>query len=305
MDRSEERAAQLCASPTGCVFLLLAEENNLEPEVLADPSVAVRVAARAIGETGIYWHEHDWVIAAALADGPRLLPFARSVLSKPAAAQWFSPVDLEAQDWLGPDGSGPPKPVGMAQPEPPWHAGFPASDLVTSTASNGMSSALAALMYYAGDYHLGKPPLRRYRVRPAGKPRVLEVDGPIRWHDLCRRYPAHHDEYQLLLDWNAVALDWDAVHLSLGGLLTSDQVRVESDAGWTELRLWEFEQTVWLRWSLGEIERLPDVTDLLDRPGFREPPMLTPPDNWDELRPGSSPFGLRQRVSVTMTRTSD
>lgn len=79
---------------------------------------------------------------------------------------------------------------------------------------------------------------------------------------------------------------------------------MESDAGWTELKFWEFEQTVWLRWRLAETERLPDVTDLLARPGLREPNSLTPPDNWEEMRPGSNAAGARQRGSVTMIRDS-
>ncbi len=63
-------------------------------------------------------------------------------------------------------------------------------------------------------------------------------------------------------DWSAVAHDWDAVHLTLGGLLTSEQVRVESSAGWTELWGWGAEQTLWLRWCFTAVERLPVLAEL-------------------------------------------
>ena len=99
-------------------------------------------------------------------------------------------------------------------------------------------------------------------------------------HELCARYPsrgngrgrylrlfpvkriapnADMDERSFLtVDWEAAAKDWDGVHLTFGGLLTSDSVRVASSAGWSMLMFWDLEQTLWLRWAFNAVERMPD-----------------------------------------------
>ncbi len=88
---------------------------------------------------------------------------------------------------------------------------------------------------------------------------MFEVDDPEAWHALCVRYTAMGEDHRLVPNWSAVAEDWDAVHLTLGGLLTAEQVRIESVAGWTQLGMWDCEQTVWLRWCFTTAVRLPDV----------------------------------------------
>jgi hypothetical protein len=322
----DRRAVDLCACPTGCVLLLYAEASLLSPEAVAEPVVAVQIAAKAVAKTIFFRRDHDAIIPAALAEGPRLLPFAHAVLEQPAATWWFAPIDRANQEWLGPTGANPPAATGAAevsssptywdgyfqmptgglftstgvaamspaladliydddyvwQGEPPpyplrrpdWHRRVPWSDGDAIPAGFGeVSSAVSALLYHSGNYHLGDPPLVRYRVAAAPDLRVYEVDGPRAWHDLCVRYPAAGEDGRLVPGWGTFAQDWDGVHLTLGGLLTADQVRVESDAGWTELALWEFEQTHWLRWGFESIERLPDLTGFLDTPL----PLPTPP----------------------------
>ena len=80
-----------------------------------------------------------------------------------------------------------------------------------------------------------------------------EITSPLDAHELCARYPTRGngrgrylrlfpvkriepnsdtDERSFLtVDWEAAAKDWDGVHLTFGGLLTSDSVRVASSAG--------------------------------------------------------------------------
>ena len=74
--------------------------------------------------------------------------------------------------------------------------------------------------------------------------RVFEINGPSDWHGLCVRYQARGTEDDRLVpNWGAVSEEWDGVHLSLGGLLTTEQGRYESPAGWTMLESWHAEQT--------------------------------------------------------------
>lgn len=96
----EEWATQLCASPTGCVFLLIVEENGIRPEVAADSAIAVQIAAAAVGETTWYNGASGWTEAAALAAGKYLAPLAAAICAQPAVREWFAPVDLAAQQWI-------------------------------------------------------------------------------------------------------------------------------------------------------------------------------------------------------------
>ena len=83
--------------------------------------------------------------------------------------------------------------------------------------------------------------------------RVFEVHGPEDWNRLCVRYPAKGtkdgppDPEWLVPDWGAAAAEWDGVHVSLGGLLTTEQVRYESTGGVSMLLFTESELTYWLR----------------------------------------------------------
>jgi hypothetical protein len=67
---------------------------------------------------------------------------------------------------------------------------------------------------------------------------------------------------QLVPAWAAVAADWDGVHVTFGGLLTAEQVRVHGPDGWTALWGWDSEMTVWLRWAFVEATPLPDLAAL-------------------------------------------
>jgi len=104
-----------------------------------------------------------------------------------------------------------------------------------------------------------RPPYAFWQMTVDASARVFEIDGPQAWHDLCVRYPAEGtigrgipdfsgDKGRLVPDWSAVADDWDAVHLTFGGLLIAEQVRVSSPSGWTYHWAWDYEQTMWLRW---------------------------------------------------------
>lgn len=300
----------------------------LPAAAVAEPVVAVQIAAKAVGETIYFRNDHDRIVATALAEGPRLIPYARAIMAHPAVEGRFAPLDRSAQEWIGPTGGEPPPLSGSAKVHSPptdWErfVQAPTTGITTSTGVGVMSDAVAdliyddeyvwegqpppyplrrpdwqryvpwsegdavpagfgeisselsALLYHSGDHHLGKSPFVRYRLHATDQPRVYEVDGPQSWHRLCVRYPIEGRDSRLAPDWSTFVHDWDALHLSLGGLLTADQVRVESSAGWTELEIWEFEQTRWLHWRFDAIECMPDPTgfDVAPTPL----PLPTPP----------------------------
>ncbi len=99
--------------------------------------------------------------------------------------------------------------------------------------------------------------------------RVAEIHSPANWWDFASRYRDPSPGYvynpqaqrtaafeRLDPDWSRVAADWDAVHLSIGGYLTAEDVPFERDGVTTELRGWNLESTVWLRWVFESYERI-------------------------------------------------
>lgn len=266
---------QLCHSPTGCAFLLTVEENDLAPDVAADLHVAMHLSSVAVNAIDIWAADYPRSVNVALEHGPRLMPLAKKILEQPAATSWFAPVQRAAQ-WviLGDDGYvTPAQLVTPSSPPSGWerYAQKPAGAEYSSTAVNVTCAILIAMEHQAGDFYLTFP-LRRYRLRASLSARVYEVDGPQAWHQLARRYPALDDEGRTVPDWGLVAGDWDAVHLSLGGLLTTQLVRVEGPDGFTELQSWDAEQTAWLRWCFDEVERLPDLDRAPTPPFLIHPP---------------------------------
>ena len=170
--------------------------------------------------------------------------------------------------------------------------------MYTCTSFEGKSSFLTAMdisdVHGTNDLSMEfEFPVKQWRLRVGDAARVYEIYGAADWHKLCVNYPARSardasdpeasdaagwgkyplaglpgdsDERGFTTDienwltpnWSAVAEDWDGVHLTLGGLLTAEKVRVVSDAGWSMLRFWDMEQTMWLRWAFDDVERLPD-----------------------------------------------
>jgi hypothetical protein len=261
----EARRATLLSAPAGRAFLLIADASRLAPEVVARPAVSMHIAACAVDEVSPWRSDRTGVVTVLFQRGTLLGTFARAVLASPQAAWWFGPLDRTQQLWLSRDDSKP----GSVQlnvptgPPNPWerYAQKPAGGLYTSTLADGTSATLAVLAEGVGDLasaFRGRQ-LTCWRLEASPAARVFEVDGPQAWHILCVRYPAKREDNRLVPDWSAVAQDWDAVHLTLGGLLTAEQMRVESPAGWTQLGGWDCEQTVWLSWHFTTVALLPDI----------------------------------------------
>lgn len=282
----------MCNSPAGCAFMLVVEENDLAPDVAADLHVAMHVSAVATSSIDMWACDYPKSVIVALENGPRLMPLAREILAQPAVRTWFAPVDRAAQ-WVILDAEGDVTPEELVTPSSPptyWelYAQKPEGAEYSSTAVNDTCAILAAKANYGGDFYPTFP-IRRYRLQASPAARVYEVDGPQAWRLLATRYPALDEEGRTVPDWGLVGADWDAVHLSLGGLLTAQQVRVEGPGGVTELQSWNSEQTTWLRWCFDEVEQLPDLADYPESPvPLNNPNRLWFPEMYPRL--GSQPL---------------
>lgn len=284
----EAKVAALVRSPLGCAFLLIADASGLPPHEIARPVISLYMGAMASRDTEVWRVDRDEMLREVMHRGPEKADLARAILAQPSAAWWYGPLDRERQVWVSRDGS-PPERVRLTTPARPpssWerYAQKPMGGFFTSTIHGYVSSIFAALDEEVGDIMAAftGPPFACWRLKVSRSARVLEIDGPEAWHALCVRYPADGgrdrqtpdfsgDAGRLVPDWSAVASGWDAVHLTFGGLLSAEQVRVESPSGWTYHWGWDCEQTLWLRWQFTEVERIGDHMKIEPLSGLVQP----------------------------------
>ena len=268
----DTRVEALLNSLVGCEFLVTLVESGIPPEDLADPKVSLWLAALSADSVNRFNADHDLIAAELPALARKRAAQARAVIEHPGTAWWFDDIDLDAQAWVSIHWTTPPlrfiygtppDTMGWQRPRNPssgWerYAQKPFSNQTTSTLYGPhLTSKLVGYDERVGDY-MCEFPLAWWSMRFLEEVRVFEIHGPSDWHDLCVRYPAEDQRGCLVPNWGAVAEEWDGVHLSFGGLLTAEQNRYESAAGWTMLDSWHAEQTYWLRAQKTETERQPD-----------------------------------------------
>ena len=279
MEQIDRKVEEILGSPIGCQFLLSVEASGLSPAEVGIPQNSLWLAAGAVGELDWWIPDHAETVADALEHGGRLRVLARAVLEHPATGWWFAPLDPEHQVWISHD-KGPPDSANWQCPNSPpdqWER-YAQKPLIeqyqrTSTLVGEDTSFFVAVDGYVGDLDIYTLPFECWELLVDHDVQVFEVHGPTDWNRLCVRYPARGttdgappDPEWLVPDWAAAAEDWDGVHLSLGGLLTAEQVRHQSKDGISMLNFWQAEQTYWLRGLASNARRLPDH-ERVPRPG--------------------------------------
>ena len=274
----DDKAAAMMRSPLGRAFVTIAAGSGLSARDLAVPETSVWLCVEASDDIEVWNAVRDETLAFLDREAPKHEAVLREILSQPSIAWWFEPLARESQIWVSEDGSPPSEDSLITPSEHPtrWerYALKSAGGLFTSTQIGEISPMVAAIDCGVGDLRpaFGKPPYALWRMIVDPSARIFEIHGPNDWHRLCVEYPAEGnsgrhagnepdfscDSGRLVPDWSKVARDWDAVHLSFGGYLTSEQVRGESEHGWTYHWAWEHEQTLWLRWMFNGCERLED-----------------------------------------------
>ncbi|WP_454777579.1 hypothetical protein [Georgenia muralis] len=239
-----------------------------------------------------YWQEPDGedVLAAAQEVREALARVAHVVAGAAAAAWWTNPVDRSDQwsvtftDGPTPTPTPAPPPETVAERLARWRHGAaaeearaarerphdpsaswsgtwwstPPSDLRRTTRRlAGLGPAGLWLVEDAGGWD--EATARPVTVPPEAA--VYEIDGPLAWAELCRRYPLEvtasrrHDWYRttgqdsrwVQPDWSRAAVDLDAVHLTVAGYLTTAgrAIPVTEDLS-TVLAGWNPDETFWL-----------------------------------------------------------
>ena len=277
----DEKAAAMMRSPLGRAFATIVGQSGMSARDLAVPETSVWLCVDASDDVEVWRGDRDEIRAYLESEAENHEAFLQEILSQPSTSWWFEPMDRERQVWVSRDGKPPSKDslVTPSEPPRPWerYALKPIGGMFTSTMIGDISPMAATIDFGVGDLRpwYGKPPYAIWRMEVDPSAYVFEIHGPDDWHTLCVNYPAEgnsgrhatnepdfsRDPGKLVPDWSQVARDWDAVHLSFGGYLTSEQVRVESEHGWTYHWAWEHEATLWLRWMFTGFERLEDYRE--------------------------------------------
>ncbi len=265
-------------SPLGRAVAIIAAGPGLSARDLAVPETSLWLCVYASDDVGVWRGIRNEIRAYLESEAGNHEAFLREILAQPSVSWWFEPVDRERQVWVSRDGSPPSEDSLVTPSEPPTHweryALKPAGWLFTSTQIGDISPMAVAIDFGVGDLQPAYegPPYAVWMMNVDESARIFEIHGPNDWHRLCVEYPAEgnsgrhagnepdfsRDAGRLVPDWSKVARDWDAIHLSFGGYLTSEQVRVESEHGWTYHWAWGHEGTLWLRWMFNGYERLED-----------------------------------------------
>jgi hypothetical protein len=228
----------------------------------SDPAVLYELVLKCVVHLSPYAPDYGDRVRALAARAPALWEDALRLVSSRAAESWFADLQRTRQVWISPANSTEvPDRSRFGANLSPFGGGIPKprAALWTATTVGSMPGGWSLYLRIGEDQR--PPPYRLWRLEALPSARVYEVHGPDDWRALCGQYPGDIFEGRLLPDWQAVARDWDGVHLSIGGLLTTQRVAVDTGGRRAQLDSWDSESTVWLRWSFGRVERLPDAVE--------------------------------------------
>lgn len=205
-----------------------------------------------------YASDYQQRIDALLACGPSLKFAAEQLLDAPGTSNWFADLDRRQQVWIAPDDRPPTRaafhpnlqPFGERVPKP-------LRALWTSTCIGTCPSSWVPYLRWGEEHR--PPPYHPWQLEISPTARVYEIHGPEAWHSLCLAFPLYGPDNRVMPNWEKVARTWDGIHLSVGGLLTTEQVCWSTPQGWTQLSRWNVESTVWLQWVFTQVEHLPDT----------------------------------------------
>lgn len=226
--------------------------NTLSAERLSE------LIVECVNDLSPFAPDYQQRVRALLTRGPSLRYAAEQLLDASGTASWFSDLDRRGQIWLSPDGR-PPTPVDFNPDLRPFmeEVPKPRRALWTCTSIGTYPSHWIPYLRWGEDHR--PPPYYPWRLNVSPTARIHEVHISEAWRTLCLEFPLYAPDGIIMPNWETVARAWHGVHLSVGGLLTTEGVRRNANEGWTQLTDWNVESTVWLRWVFDQVERLPDA----------------------------------------------
>lgn len=263
------RANALLRSPIGLELLYLIEwrqEASLTDDELLDRVLEARSSA------SVYRGDYVEHVGFLRAQAARYVVWAERIAAR--MEHWWDPLNRSGQVWAHPTPA-PPVPTKLVTELTQFSVETPKPRRAFWTCTFVPRVVTPWLKH-------GERPLEDARIwllTVSDQARVFEVQSPEDWWKLAQSYPAKTPGFTYAMtplsmhpgvltsdrssrharvdpDWQAVARDWDGVHLSMAGVMTAEDVPLERDGVVTELRGWEVESTVWLRWVFDSVEEV-------------------------------------------------
>lgn len=262
-------AEALLASPISLELFYLIEWRQ-ETSLTDDELMERAFEARQIGS--VYRGDYAENLAFLRSRASTYDAMAEDVAAR--MGQWWDPLNRALQVWAHPTSAAP-----------------TASDLVTELTQFSVETPKPRRALWTCTVvprivtpwiKHGERPLQTahtWLLTVSAQARVFEVASPEDWWELAHSYPARTPGFKYAMmplpshpgvltsdrssryarvdpDWEALANDWDGVHVSMAGVMTAEDVTFERDSVVTELRGWDVESTVWLRWVFDSVEEI-------------------------------------------------
>lgn len=251
---------ELCSSPLGLQVLDLISQR--QAELLSDEDLNGLLDELDF-RVSRFRPDYQEYVADLKAKAARLAVLAEWLRQRMPG--WWDDVNRAQQVWVGPS-TIPPDESRLVVNLSPSHPEAPKPKRAFWTSTRTL--AVSPWLDYPENFNSGWKTTWLLAVRQDA--RVAEIHSPAAWSELARAYPLAEAGYtftgmkrrpessrRLDPDWSRVSEDFDGVHLSVGGWLTAEDLPFESGGATTELRGWNMESTVWLRWAFSSVEPLP------------------------------------------------
>ena len=258
MDSS--RAGDLLTAPKGLQLLDLISQR--EATDFTDSDIT-KLLPQLDFHVSRYQGDYEPIVEALKSRAPQLGGLADWLAGR--MAEWWDDVDRKHQIWVG-RSPGAPVEDRLVVDLSPFSSETPKPKRAFWTCTY-LPVAISPWLH-SPENQLSGPP-QAWEVTVTEAARVLEIHSRDAWSALARFYPRKEAGFTYTSaprrpqsaarvdpDWSALSRDWDGIHLSIGGWLTAEDVPYESEGVTTELRGWDMESTVWLRWSFSSVERI-------------------------------------------------
>jgi hypothetical protein len=278
----DNRVNQLMRSTGGRALLVLIDQYAIDLAEVVKPPQALHLVSAAVGNLNPWASDREARTSLIQAKGAQLVDLARRLVAQSGIDWWWSRLQRDRQVWIQPAKSiefpAPDRfPTPVTPPGRDEHYAQRTFDrFSTSTEVANTTSQLAEIVSGETDWWIDDYVAQRRRLTVKPEARILEIDSAEDWHAFVVAHGVQSESWStpdpnglhglpwanndgLVPDWSSAAHAWDGIHVTLWAFLTAMQVRIQSDAGWTEPWTWGGEETTWLHWSFDSAEAMRPV----------------------------------------------
>jgi hypothetical protein len=241
------RTSNLLRSPLGLSLLNTLATANATARELSAVDLS-RMAIQCRVDLSPWRTDYQQVVDGLWARRSALRPIADQLAKWPAVNAWWSDLDRQNQIWTSTLSVTPSSERLQLDLSPYGHGvSKPRRAFWTSTLLEQSFSGWVEWTQVGEDRLSG--PYQAWLLRVDPSARVFEIHSAEDWRELVRHYRNPTADDSANPNWNGVAAEWEGVHLSTGGLLTGEGVRLDQGGLTIMLQGWNVESTLWFRWA--------------------------------------------------------